>query len=773
MTNNQAAVRLGLFCSVALGFIAAPAAASAAEETVVPTGSNATQSTTSPQATSGSPVPADQGEIIVTAQKRKERVLEVPGAISAFRGTDLLKSGATSVADLVGLAPGLQFAGGLGSGAPVLRGISQGFEFGAATGVVVQGAPIGASSGLVPGGFNSLDLDPIELERVEVLKGPQGTLYGANTLAGLISYVLREPSLERPEVLARVSLADTAHGALSYSARAVASAPLVTDKAALQLSGYYERRGGFIDNNARGIENQNKHDNWGGRATLLLAPTEALRINLSGIYQRTDEDARDVVAYNRATSQPRDGDLQYNEFVLPAYAKRTRVLLGTVDYDFGFATLTSVTSYQKIDTRSDVNFSRGTLTSILAGFLPLFGGVTFPAPPLVRGGQNLDMSKFTQELRLTSAGTGPLSWIAGVFYNHEDNKDFTPLNAALPNGGLASGINPVLQFNLFSKLREISAFGDVTYTFSPQFDVTGGVRVGDIKQRYSQLFFGSDANAYNTLLTISGLATVPAQIGPIESSKTITNYLATARYHFSRDGMLFARFATGYRPGGPNVSVPGLPSTFEPDRTNNYELGVKSRFWDGRGTIDLTGYYTQWKNIVVAASSGGLTGFANGGDARVYGVEAALSLRPVQGLSLDGTLAYSNGKITRSDPRFASSSAAGDTLPYNPKWSGSLTGSYRTRVNERWGAIFSASGRFVGERLSSLAGNKTTPLYVLPSYALFDLHAGLESQHFDVDFFVKNLTDKRAQLSAYTSIGFPEVTVQQPRTIGIALTAKY
>jgi iron complex outermembrane receptor protein len=181
----------------------------------------------------------------------------------------------------------------------------------------------------------------------------------------------------------------------------------------------------------------------------------------------------------------------------------------------------------------------------------------------------------------------------------------------------------------------------------------------------------------------------------------------------------------------------------------------------------------RWKDILIQVSSGGLNAYTNGGNARVYGVEGALSLQPVEGLTLAGTLAYSDAKITSIDPLAAASLGVGDPLPNNPKWSGSLAVDYRTPVSGDWQAVVGATAKFVGQRHATLRSSLLQPDYLIPKFALFDLRAGVESEHVDINLFVRNLTDKRAQLSATTANGINEVVVQRPRTIGVAVTFKY
>jgi outer membrane receptor protein involved in Fe transport len=716
--------------------------------------------------------PVQLEEIIVTANKRAESILNVAGAINAFRGDDLLKNGVTSIADFAGQTPGLQFNAGYSTGAPVVRGINTGADFGQSVGITVDGAPVGPSSSFQPGGASSLDLDPIDLERVEVMKGPQGTVYGANTLAGLISYTLREPDLQKATAIVRGGLSSTENGGMSHSERAAISVPLLEDRLAVRVSGFHDRRAGFIDNELTGGDDQNDSRSYGGQVSVVFKPIDRLRIFVAAFDQKQNKYAQDQVIYT-ANRAPRDGDLVYNEYLLPSTERETRFILGKIDYDLDFANLTSVTSYQQLDVDYSIPASTGPLNSIIVNVLPLFGGVSVPAPGLLTNDTLNDFKKFTQEVRLTSQSEGPISWLVGGYYTDERSEQRQSVNAVTTSGEPVSSINPTLLITLPTPLKEYSAFGNVTYAFSSAFDLTGGYRIGRIEQTNRTLFSGTDAAAYRQLFVASGLgAGPPPDTGSQKGSETISTYLATARYRFSDDSMIFARFATGFRPGGPNFPVPGFDPVYDSDQTYNYELGAKTKFWSGRGSIDVTGYYLEWKDFLAFASAGGLQGFENAGDARVHGVEAAVTLRPIQALSLSGTLAYSDSEITRVEPG-AIAAKVGDTLPYNPEWSGSLSAEYRAPFISSWEPVVRASARYVGSRNSSPESSLTFPNYELPAYSLFDLHAGLESERVDIDLFVTNLTDRRAQLAAFTQLGINQITLQQPRTIGAAVTFKY
>lgn len=714
---------------------------------------------------------AASGDIIVTANKRNERELDVAGAIKAFSGDQLLAQGLTSIKDYATLTPGLSIGTAFGTGSVVIRGVSTGADTGSLAGIVVNGAQIGSSLTNTTSAGDALDLDPIDLQRVEVLKGPQGTLYGANTLSGLVSYTLRDPDLRRPSVIARGELNGTENGGTNWSIRGAASVPLVDGKAAVRLSGFEDNRAGFVDNNVRGLSNQNGGKKWGVSGSLLALPTDRMRVMLSGFYQRTDI-VLDRVIYNPATHQPRDGDLQYNDFILPTYKNRIRAVIGTLNYDLGGAELTSISAYQKTRSSAGLNGTNGRIAAILP-VLGRIGGVPVPIPSGTKLDGITDVSKFTQEVRLTSSGDGLLKWILGGYYAHEDTDYISAVNRTTVTGMALPRLAPALAFAFPLRYREYAGFANATYSLSRAFDVTGGIRVGRINETYQQNFYGSDAAAYNLLLSSSGLSPTPTTTPTSQANKTVVTYLATARYYFSDDGMVFARFATGFRPGGPNLIAIGLPPAYRPDTTQNYEGGLKTKFWGGKGTFDVTGYYTRWRDIIVTVSAAGLNGFGNGGNARIYGVESSLTLRPVTSLTLTGTMAYSNGRITKVNPSAAGAAGVGNILPYNPRWSGSVLADYHFPTGATWQGVLGGTARFVDKRHSSLKSNLQIPDYVLPSYSLFDVHVGLQSEKLDIDLFLRNLTNKRAQLGAFTAYGLTEVNIQRPRTLGAAVTVRY
>lgn len=716
--------------------------------------------------------PPELTEVIVTATKRSERAGDVAAALTVFSGESLLDEGYTSFKDYAGLTPGLQVMGSFGSGEPVIRGITSGADTGALVGIVVDGAPIGASSSLTSvGAVDALDLDPIDFSQVEILKGPQGTLYGANTLAGLISYTLDEPNLERATAVVRAGGSTTQDGAPGYSVRGAVSLPVITDELGVRFSAYREVDGGYIDNSTLGRRNQDEADHWGGMATVLFRPSDVFHVMLTGFFQNYGAVA-DKVLYDPKTRRPIAGGLNYDAAVYPASSKRMRVGLATIGYDMSFAKLTSVTSYQRIESADILNATGSGLASVLQ-LLPVFGGEPLPPPGVVAEATGTSVRKFTQEVRLASRGPAPLQWLIGGYYSDETDRDYEPIVGRTGTGAVLPNLDPALYFDIPSTYREYSGFGDLTYKLTPSLALTGGIRVGRIEQSYSQYFGGSDAAAYDTALTFLGSVPTPARIPVASSNQTVTNYLATARYHFSRDTMVFARFATGFRPGGPNARVNGLPPAFQPDKTRDYELGAKSAFWGGRASFDLTGYDMRWNGILVPIQSDNISGLGNGGDAESYGVEADLMVRPIAPLTLEATLAESHAQILSTNRNAAGAVAAGNPLPYDPRWSGSLSADYRVPLRREWTADFGATARFDGARHSGFASSVQIPDYVLPSYSLLDLRAGIADDRTDLTLYLDNATNERAQLAATTAFGPTEITIERPRTVGARVTIHF
>lgn len=686
-------------------------------------------------------------EIIVTAQKRREQMIDVPQSVSVLSSEVLSRLGATQFRDFANTVPGLSFTtAGAGFTQISLRGVTTGRDVGPTVGVYVDEVPYGSSSTFANGSQLALDLGLFDVQQIEVLRGPQGTLYGASTMGGLIKYVCRRPDATRLGVEARTGVSDTHDGGVSYHGAATLNAPLVLDKVALRATGFYSRDGGYIDNLARNEKDVNRSDVYGGRLDLLLAPIEALDIRLSAFAQDIKRDGEGTSDY-APTGAPLDSDLDQRRLFAEPFDQEFRLVSGTLTYDFGPASLTSISSYQTSDTAQIADYSP-LYVPLLSFFGIDYGAVGF--------GNRNTTDKFTQEVRLASVGTQTVEWLVGGFYTHEvsgNQQIFYPLSVAL---------QPVpdnlFTFSLPSRFDEYAAFGDVTWRLSPTFDVTGGVRYAENRQSFEQI--GSGLFGFST---------------PIRRSKDdVFTYLANARYHFGEHSIGYVRYATGYRPGGPNfvtidVST-GLPvgsPTFQADRLKSYEVGYKAETADRRFGVDVSAYYIDWSDIQVVVVQGGFSGVGNAtGGATIRGSELTVTANVIEGATITGTMAYQNAQLSAAEVTLGA--AKGEQLPNVPELSATLNADYMLPFGNLQPTI-GMTLRYVDDRRSGFG----VAAYLLPEYTTVDLRTGLQFGSVSANIYVRNVLDERGQLSTSPFRGLPQPAMLQPRTIGIGVTTQF
>jgi outer membrane receptor protein involved in Fe transport len=373
----------------------------------------------------------------------------------------------------------------------------------------------------------------------------------------------------------------------------------------------------------------------------------------------------------------------------------------------------------------------------------------------------VDTDKFTQELRLASTHSEMLEWIIGGFFNHETSDQVQSL--LLRDLAGQPAVNDLFTSETPSTYKEYAAFADLTYHFTPALDVSGGVRYAHDKQAFSQ--------------NGSGLLVGSAPLR--ESNENVFTYLANARYHFSPNATGYLRFATGYRPGGPNyvttnpvTGVSLAPLTFQPDKLKSYEAGIKAETADRRYGVDVDGYYIDWNNIQIATSVDGFSDIANSpGGATVRGAELTLTARPLQSLSMTGGFAYTDAQMSRADPDLGA--AKGEQLPNVPKFTGTLNADYQL-FQGGWRPSVGATLRYVTHREASFNQSVGFPQYYLPSYTALDLRGGFKYDRADVQLYVRNVFDERGQLSAATNRGpLAQVAILQPLTFGISIATHF
>ncbi len=690
--------------------------------------------------------PVTLDTIVVTATKRAERLIEVPDSVTVVGKRTLEEVQANGIGDVAAYVPGLNVQStGVDANRLVIRGLTTGpNDLSPTVGVVVDGVPFGASSGYALGALFSPDLDPSEIERVEVLRGPQGTLYGASTLGGLVRYVLKKPDTVNFHAHVRGSFGyDDDAGAPSHIIRAGVNIPVSSGVAGLTISGYSGQSDGSVTDVRTGIGNLNENKRKGGRIALFLTPTDNLALAFSALYGKNETPRTGNITGNAQTLQPTYGAYAgYNDLIGRTSSKYT-LYSAKIDYYLPHgATFTSITGWS--------NFQADLFSDLSSTFQPALGPVLGPLLEF-SGVTNPDTDRFTQEIRLTSASSDILEWQVGAFYNRESSDYLanilsTFMHGAPPPEALAPTIAVLANYEtalLHTSYKAKALFGSVTYHFSPTFDVGAGLRYASIDQQMSRTVTG-----YITLIGAS------SAYGAAESSDKVWTESLTARWHFDPNAMTYLRIANGYRPGGPNVT--GQP--FEPDTTWNYEVGLKGSAFEGALQGSIAAYRINWSNIQLNFFNGRNVVIGNAGDARSQGVELEGAWSPIKALQVSVNLAYDDAKITSLKPGAQGGAQVGDQLPYNSKWTGSMRAVYHFPVAAGIQGDVGAGVRYKAAFNSTFPGDTGTRFYRLPSTTFLDLRAGLAWDHYDLRFQILNVTNVRKVTMASETLAVP-VTV--------------
>lgn len=718
---------------------------------------------------------ADQlQEIIVTATLREETAQTVPVSLTVLGGQELNKLGARSIQDFAALVPGLQLAEAQpGEIVQTIRGVSTGvLSVSATVADYLDNIPITLAS--AGNAVFTPDPDLFDVQRIEVLKGPQGTLYGASSEGGLIKYVTNPPNLEKFSGAAEAGFEGVPGHGTGNSGHLLVNIPLLKDVLAIRMDAFRVAYPGFIDNAFSGQRNINDGLSEGGRASILWQPVDAFSARLTSYYQRLTSNNPGAEDVQVLSLQPTSGDLRVTTRVpLPLYAKWFINNL-TLNYDLPWATLLSSTSLENQHTtfRIDASDIYGSL------YGPMLGGnaAVFTSPD--------DRKKVTEEVRLTSRRGGPLDWLAGFYYTHEHSQASSVFDLYDAVGATDTLVaHNFLTGATDSVLRETAGYGDLTYHLGPSFDLQGGVRYSSVTQSYAQSNY-----------TFFGKQVAPNLTGSATTSKT--TYLGTARYHFSPDTMVYARIATGYRPGGANDVIAGFskaPNSFQPDTVTSYEVGLKGALAEHRFDYSLDVYRVDWKNIQVEGvdSATGFGFFANGGKAHSQGVEFELHYLPLTGLSIGASGAFGDAKLDESIPVPGVTANAGDELPYAPKVSYAATVDYEHPLTAAVKGFAGLTVAGVGARRAYFADQTVglsipgTPIHILstigelPAYTALDLRTGIIWNRVTLTAYARNVTDERGAASLFASeagadlvhgtVGPGKLTVIQPRTFGFTV----
>jgi len=687
-------------------------------------------------------------EIIVTANKRAENLQNIGAGISVVNDARLDELAANSLADFLQDVPGvnLQSFGAPGYGSIEIRGISP-QSVGSTVSTYIDNIPVGGSSAVGENAEFLPDLDPADIQRVEVLKGPQGTLYGASSLGGVIKYVTKQPSLTQPEANITEEFEHVDHGDFGGKLRASASTP-INDELAVRLSGYYRWIPGYIDDVGISGRDANSGYDWGIRATVLWKPTSDLSVSVNAMQQWTRQNAFDNVDLNPVTLRPLYGDLTQLRYTQEFFAYKTNLYSAEINYDQPYGSFLSASSFNAIHPTLATD-----LTPYYAGLLGI--GPDSPAS----GIGHHDDAQETEELRFTSKRLGNVEFLTGLFFQHETLSDGTNYVSFEPGGRVPNPDVPLLGYgDRGGTLNEYAGFFNATYYIAPSLDVTFGYRYSDIRQ--------------NRVSWDGGPLYGFEQAFDQSSTQSSDTYMGGARWRITDDVMFYLRAASGYRPGGVRTPLPGAPpdfgTTYSSDSSWSYETGLKMKALDGRLTVDTDLFWINWDNIQALVTIGQFNTDGNGGHALSRGVEMQATYMPINGLTLRGNIAYTDAFFKYADASVLVTTP-GQRLFFVPELQGSISGDYAWPIGNYQ---VHAGGDW------SYTGNQyDITNYLLPSFSVFNARAGVKWNNCDFNFFVKNVADKRAIVgdTGYYPTYYPlfTVTVNQPRTVGFMFSQHF
>jgi outer membrane receptor protein involved in Fe transport len=602
------------------------------------------------------------------------------------------------------------------------------------------------------------------MQRIEVLRGPQGTLYGASSLGGVLKFATNLPQTDKFESRVRVGAETVEDGDVGYSAVGMVNIPL-SETFAFRGTGYYREQGGFVDSIGTAgsdVEDDiNGAETYGGRLSALYTPSDAFSLRLTAILQNISSTASSTVESDAETLEPLYSALSQSQFVPEFTDVDYRLYNATLDFDLGFATLTSATSYSEFESPFRADFT----TQFSPLLTPLIG------PNEFLNEQVTQYDKVTQELRLASPASETFEWLAGVYYTEEKGDIIQHFDAVIPGSLTPIAGLPVLgDLSLHSEYEEIAGFASGTIHFGERFDLTLGARYSENDQFATQ-------NAVGVLA--GGEVSYPRAT----SSEDVVTYSIAPKFEISEHASLYARAATGFRPGGPNVlppeAPPEVPTVYDSDELTSYELGLKVESSDRAYSLDIAAFHIDWTDIQLFAQVNDFGVNINGGDATSDGLEFTATAVLGEGFSVSLNGAYTDAKLEDDTPPL-SGGLKGDDLPFTPEISLGLNADYAWSVGGESTAYVGGSLRYLSDQTGTydldyrLENGRQREL---PSYEVLDLQAGVDFGRYSLELYAKNVTDSDGQTSLGAVGTVPNgaigTGVIRPFTVGLTLGLEF
>lgn len=758
--------QLALACSLALGTpglaLAQNTTTAAPQKAETDDASRQTSEGVSAQATRPGEVQSLNRVTIVTSSKRQERLQDAPSSITALTGETMEKLGVEKFGDYMSIVPNLsQASGGTpGLGTVIMRGMYTGTQQTTNTSAVYLGeTPFSASGSLSLGALVTPDPDLVDVARVEVLKGPQGTLYGASSLGGLIRIIPREPDLTTFSGNVRLGASQVDGGGSGYGARVSLNIP-VSDTFGILVGAFKRKDGGFTENTRTGSDNLGRTDAEGVGITALARLNRDWKATLRVLSQNSNTVGSASQDNIQLTARPTTGEAQFAAFTdTPAKVDYRLVELST-EYDLGPGTLTATLSRAQARARLQADYTQS-YGVLLARTLPAGFGVV--------GDLDINMkSKTTGEFRFATKRLGNFEGLAGLFYTSEDNDYGANTTAYLANGRVAPApLNNVITSDTASTYKETALFANGTYYLTDELDLGAGLR-------YSR-------NKQDALLQSTGLLSTGVPPRNFDFSDSATTYQVTGRWRPNRDLSTFVRYSTGYRPGSPQAAsvIPaGAQTSIQPDTVGNIEAGIKGTAFDRKLAFDASIYHTDWKDIQLNSLYAGRLLLANAGRAKINGLETQVQYNADNGVSFGANLGFNDAKLTQvnADTTSATGAQAGNRLPGSPRLTAALFADWRFQVTDGVTGSIGATVKHQGNKISSYPNSSLNPGFVMPAYTMLDLRAGLEWGRYTLRLRLDNATNKLGYTSYTTNrilasqVTIPSnVSLTRPRTLSLTL----
>src|SRR6202167_3177607 len=772
-----------------------------------------------PAATAENASPA-LDEIVVTASKRISTVQDTPISITAVSGDDLQARGVASLATLAQGTPGVSLKSEGPSQTEIeMRGMTSSGGNSATVGFYLDDIPLTGPAS-AQNGHVVIDPDLYDLNRVEILRGPQGTLFGSGSMGGTVRLITNQPNLSQFQSSAQSVLSGTDGGGFNHNDNVMINLPLIDDTLAVRVVGSENYTSGWIDRIvanpfplvsgdpvgilrgdvqdapiAKQYPGSNAYQSYAARVTLLWQPTQSLSVTPSYFHETSTQNgisAYDSVPGTESHYQPFDIAEPLTDS-LTAYSLNVNYSLPLFDVTSSTARWTRNSTQVEEASEAFNNPLEGiTYNSEYGLSNPGYYGPTGSGP---ESGKEIDpTTQFTEELRLTSKGNSALSWVGGLYYSHFYS--LWTFDGRTPNfssykdlGTLAPATTPNW-FDAYSPttLNQEAAFGDATYALTDALKIDVGARFNHYNYRFSSCISGW-GSAFG--------AAMPSCSGQIALAANSFNPKFNLAYTFSPDLMAYATVASGFRPGGGNAAYPTngsawggafqqqnytsgkWPSTYEPDSVWSYELGEKARMLDHRVTVNASIYYENWRHVQLEAYPNDWALNINGNYASIYGGDVDMRADLGAGFQLQVTAGYLYEWLD-GGPHWVI--APIHKLPEVSPVSGTAALSYFKPLSDSYAFTARLENSYTGPRYSIFFSNPyefVGTYRQLPSYDLINVRAGVKFRDtWSATLFVDNVFNKHAELESMFTENEPQpdftrIETNQPLTAGVDLTYRF